>query len=174
MRTCLRRRRNRSSPLSLLDASLVSKKVNQLSLDPLLWTRLHLSEPTSAAHFCLRRCRGLFDRCNNLRTLEICGSTSNAETEALVDYAVRNCKRLHRLRIRSDESIKAELGDDVECFSPAMYRTLEEHGHTIRDLHLQECFVKSDDLLEMATLLGRLTTLTLDQGRDSPIFKNYS
>lgn len=44
--------------------------------------------------------------------------------EALADYAVRNCKMLHRLKIWLSNS-------SVYKLSMALFQTLEEHGNNI-------------------------------------------
>lgn len=69
---------------------------------------------------------------------------------ALANYATRNCKALYQLRI-------APIGDDIGNLE--LCRTLEEHGHNITELHLDGHF--EDHLLEMPTVLDRLTSLTL-------------
>jgi hypothetical protein len=81
-----------------------------------------------------------------------------------MDYALQNCKMLRRLDILFP-NFSAE---DTNYTSVALFRSLEEHGHNIRELVFTQSAVKSCQLLQMPTLLGRLELLTLDtRGHDS-------
>jgi hypothetical protein len=48
--------------------------------------------------------------------------------------------------------------------SLALFRTLEEHGHNIKEFEFSQGTIKSDQLLEMPTVMGRLTTITIRSG----------
>jgi hypothetical protein len=83
-------------------------------------------------------------------------------TMELANYAVRQCRTLYRLSI-------SELKEDVDI--KTLFRALEEHGHNITELELfnvsllmlTDSYVESCHLLEMPTVLGRLTSLKLAQ-----------
>jgi hypothetical protein len=104
----------------------------------------------------------LLDRCPNLQTLEI-----HSLIESLVDFAVRNCALIQQLVIGSLGMPKVQ-NDNL---SLALFRTLEEHGHNIREFEFRQGTIKICQLLEMPTVLGRLTSLTLGKntGRDSQL-----
>jgi hypothetical protein len=159
----------------LLSASLVSKQLRELALDPDLWKDLRLTEDEDEdededeeddgvgkeVRYCLERCLALFDRCKKLQTLEIKSGNSLAMIEAMAEYAIRNCKQISRLKISAMPK-KGELFN----FSMELFQTLEEHGRNIKELDFKEVNIKSGDMLQMPTVLGRLTSVTLAQGNE--------
>jgi hypothetical protein len=81
-------------------------------------------------------------------------------TMEVSNYAVRQCKMLYQLSI-------SEIKEDVDVDIETLFRALEEHGHNITELEFS--YVKLQDgsrinchLLEMPTVLGRLTSLRLN------------
>jgi hypothetical protein len=104
----------------------------------------------------------LFDRCKNLQTLVIVSYKSNTKLEALSDYAVRNCGMLFQIKISlAISDLDRAFREEVNIFSLALFRTFEEHGHHINKLEFENCRLRNCHFLEMPTVLGRLTSLTL-------------
>jgi hypothetical protein len=85
--------------------------------------------------------------------------------EAVVDYAVRNCKMLSHLVIKTARNPYncSQYRDVVGLvnFSFTLFNTLENNGHNIRELEMEWGFIASGHVLEMRRVLGQLTSLTL-------------
>jgi hypothetical protein len=75
-------------------------------------------------------------------------TAANKIIKELLAYAVRNCKMLSRLSLCSFNE------------EPYLIRSIEEYGHNITKLLLMNTTATSS-LLEMPTVLGRLTTLII-------------
>jgi hypothetical protein len=103
----------------------------------------------------MENCQILFHRCTDLRSLEIRGG-GTSKIEALVDYAINNCKALNELRL--DPEVWYTGGFTLE-----MFKVLEDHGGNIRRLEFDQSFIKSCHLLVMPSVLGRLTSLKVKQ-----------
>jgi hypothetical protein len=159
----------------LFNVSLVSKKARELALDPLLWTELDLCEGYKDGHsdpkrLSVSRCEALFARCNHLRTLKIISTDEDrgAVIEALLENAIRNCKKIVRIEINHDY----EYG--TEPFSMGLFQKFEEHGVNIRELDFSIAdYINRDNLLLMPTLLGRLTSLRLSHCLDRGNGSNF-
>jgi hypothetical protein len=143
----------------LLNVTLVSKNVNKLALDPVLWTTLTLNyENAQGRRVNLEIYEVLFFRCTNLRDLDIV-STDNI---LIIDHAVRNCKLLSRLKMKLFIPPDADHEDSEDYFSLPLFTTLDEHGHNIRELEIEGSVFDWFQFNRMRTVLGRLTLLTLD------------
>jgi hypothetical protein len=165
----------------LLNASLVSKRFRELAQAE-FWTDLCLKDVLEAKTksemlLSQERCQTLFHCCRNLRNLGITGIDSRPRRsdaiEALADYAIRNCKKISRLEInsgfipntdeKSDEDPDDYIEPDINPFSLELFKTIEEHGQNIREIDFGAAFIKINEMLEMPTVLGQITSLRLDQ-----------